>query len=230
MCELNSKWLEVKMIRQKKHTVWLVVLCIIFICTSGYSIIWHNKGGSGYEEPDGGQSIINNSIESNIVQGAGYYFNAVSGIQKLLRSVELKNTNGIDEAEFNQVLDDAIKDIKSAISTYDKLIKKAEVTPYRQSFQEALKDFSYDDFMVQNDLNRTIFNEVEDYLYKGDITGVFKRTYAKLVQIDAMLNTVKNEFTLNKVVSTPILWQLNETTAQLSLFGSYTARIFEAIQ
>jgi hypothetical protein len=207
-----------------------VVLCILFISKSGYTRIFHNHGGNGYEEPDGGQSIINNSIESNIIQGAGYYFNAVSGIQKLLRLAELKDSNGIDEAEFNHVLNEAIQNIQSAITTYDILIKKAEVTPYRQSFQEALKDFPFDDFMIKNGLNRTIFNEVEDYLYKGDITGVLKRTYAELIQIDAMLDTIKSEYIVNKDISTPNLWQINENTAQLSLFGSYTARVFNTIK
>jgi hypothetical protein len=212
------------------HTYWLVVLFTIIVSANGYSYIAHNHGENGYDEPDGGQSNTNSYIKSDIIQGAGYYFKAVSGIQKLLRIVELKDANGIDEAEFNETLDDAIHNIQSAITTYDKLIKKAEVTPYRQSFQEALKDFPYDDFMTQNGLNRTIFNEVEDFLHRGNITGVFKRTFATLAQIDGMLNTIKSEFTLNRDVSIPVFWRLNETAAQLSLFGSYTARVFNTIQ
>jgi hypothetical protein len=212
--------------RQNKNTVWVVVLCILFISTSGYSYIWHNKGGNGYEEPDVGQSIINNSIESNIVQGAGYYFNAVSCIQKILRVVELKDSNGIDEAEFNKVLDDAIQNMQSAITTYEELIGKAVNTPYKESIQSSLMNFHYDDFMIEHSLNRAIFNEVEDFLCRGDITGVFIRTHQTLVNIDSILDTVKSEFSANNDVSIPVLWKLNETISELSIFGSYTARVF----
>jgi hypothetical protein len=218
------------MIRQK-HVIWSVVLCVLVLSTKAYSYIWSNGAGGGYEDPPAeGQSVVRNSIESYIIMGAGFYFDAVSGIHKVLKMVELQDTNGINENDFNQILENTLLNMQNAITTYNELVIRAELTPYKESVLETLKEFPYDEFMVQNGLNRDVFNDVEDYLYKGDITGVFKRTHARLVRIDAMLNMVKNEFALNKDVSIPNLWQLNETTAQLSLFGSYTARVFANLE
>jgi hypothetical protein len=109
------------------------------------------------------------------------------------------------------------------------LVRQAENTPYNESVITRLKNFDYQSFMLENNLNPVVFAEVERYLQMGDITGLLKKVHNDLVELAEMLKSVNGELALNRVPQLPELWRINETFSRLSLFGSYTARIFSAV-
>jgi hypothetical protein len=113
--------------------------------------------------------------------------------------------------------------------TYEQLIQLAESTPYNREFISKLKGFDYQSFMEKNGLNAVVFNKVREYLEKGDITGSFKHTYSNLCALEDLLTAIKNGTAVNRAPELSLLWKLNETCAETSLFGSYAARIFHAI-
>jgi hypothetical protein len=216
--------------------VFLVFSISIMVQINLLSYIYHNGSGSGYEGGSGGSSLdtgkvssISNSIEGYIIEGAGYYLKANAGIQSLLNLVELQDMIGTDDAEMTRSVIAALDNITRARETFAKLIETAEATPYNPVVIEQLNHFAYDTFMTVNNLNPVIFNELASYLSRGDITGTFKHSYAGLCSLEKLLISIKEGLAMNQMPLLPVLWQLNETCAQTTLFGSYAARVFYEI-
>ena len=220
------------MIKKKLNLKVLFVLFILIIfCLNSFSYILQNGSGQGYTDGNEDKNILCNvSIESYVIQGAGYFMEANSYIQSILNRVELKDITGIDFNELYRLVDRALENIKVSRMTYGELIQLAEVTPYNREFIVKLKAFDYRSFMTGMDLNSVVFNQVRGYLERGDITGTFKHTYSKLAAIEDLLKAIKNEISFYRIPGLSLLWKLNETCTETSLFGSYAARVFHALR
>ncbi len=208
--------------------VTAAILTIIF-CVNGYGYIKLNGSGSGYDGGDESTARTGGDIEAYIIDGAGYFLDAHSDTQTLLRLVELKDVRGLDMDEFNGVLDGAAANINKAVEVYGKLVGTAERTPYNEVVLERLNAFDYKGFMEDNGLNTAIFGEVEMFLGQGDITGVFKKTYGGCKVIAELLKEMRDDVRSGKGPDVSICRRLNESFAEMSLFGSYVARVFEAL-
>jgi hypothetical protein len=217
-----------KKIKNQKCLMGAIALILFVFNINLYSLICSNGSGRGYEGV--GNSVTGSSIESYIVDGAGFYLNAKLDIETILRLIELKDIQGLDYKILNMVVDSAISDIKTAIGTYDVLIQEASNTPYDEEIQKKLITFDYSSFMLLNGLNKTTFSAVSGFLKYGDITGSFKKTHLDMKNILAMLQTIKGATALNRLPDLSIIWRLNESCCEVSLFGSYVARVFSAIQ
>ncbi|MCP5108265.1 MAG: hypothetical protein GY950_33070 [bacterium] len=220
-------------VSKKLMMMLLIGMLTVILSTNVYSVINCNGAGGGYGDGGGGgeKSVgTDGDIETYIVEGAGYYLAANTGVQALLRLVELQDVQGLDTGELAHVLDIAAVNIKKAVETYEKLIDAAEATPYNPLVQTALKEFDYNSFMITNRLNWVLFIEVKGFLQKGDINGVFRRTHAAFTRISAMLDTLGETIDQDKLPDIPLLLRLNEACAESSLFGSYVARVFAEIR
>jgi hypothetical protein len=209
--------------------VFIGCLMLAVVTFSSFARINSNGAGQGYD--GGGENVDDrgDTIENYIIQGGGYYLGAHADIQALLRLVELEELQGLDFNRLNTLVDSAAANMENAVKIYEKLIKKAEVTPYNQSVQALLRDFDYDGFMNENGLNPFVFAEVKGFLEAGDITGVFKKTCSDFITISGLLNSIKAETSLDKLPDIPVLRRLNEICSENSLFGSYAAGIFSAL-
>lgn len=219
-----------------KHLISMVLtgICtLLLIGMNAYPFINHNGAGGGYGDGDGSddESICSygGTIEFYIVQGAGYFLEANMDIQSLLRQVELQDLQGFNYQEMQAVVNSALENMYNAKQTYELLIQTALRTPYNQPVIEILKDFDYESFMKENGLNRVIFEKVRGFLQKGDITGVFKHTYSRFMEIIELLDAIKQPVSHYQLPVLSIFWRLNENTSYVSLFGSYVARVFAAI-
>jgi hypothetical protein len=216
--------------------VLILLLILMFFNFSAFSRIYHNGSGSGYDEGSGGSAVgssnistITNPIESYIIEGAGSYLKGTVYIQSLLNRVELRDTNGIDDLELTRLVNHALDNITRARETFEKLIETAEATPYNPVVIDLLTHFPYETFMTINSLNPVIFKELESYLFHGDITGTFKRSYAGICSIERLLILIREELSMNRMPLLPVFWKLNEICAETTLFGSFAARVFHEI-
>jgi hypothetical protein len=209
--------------------VLIGVLAAVMTGWVGLARIYHNGSGGGYGESGAEENSPINAIENLVVEGAGHYLNANKQIQELLTLVEWQDLRGMDFNELRQTVDSALYHINRAEEIYRQLIRRARVTPYKESVVARLKTFDYSSFMQQNGLNAAVFKEVESYLVNGDITGIYKQTHSRFLDIIDLLNKVKEETAVDKMPHLSIYWKLNETCAEVSLFGSYTARVFHTI-
>jgi hypothetical protein len=223
---------------KQKHLILktlLVPIITAFLCVNVYSYIDNNGAGGGYGESgessgDSGICSQNNEIEYFIMLGAGHYLDAKTDIQQLLKAVEWQDIRGVNYFEMQVPVENALFHMKNAAYIYEKLIGIAEITPYNEAVQVLLKDFDYDAYMMENGLNKGLFDIVRHYLQAGDITGIFKRTHTNYTKIIELLEEVKKEVYNNKMPGLSVFWRLNETLDSTSTIGSYVARIFAAIQ
>ncbi|MCP5102668.1 MAG: hypothetical protein GY950_04780 [bacterium] len=157
--------------------------------------------------------------------------NGYSDFFAFLNRVEMQDQNGIDYDELRELLAGALNNIKNARYTYYSLVGIAEVTPYNPAVTFKLKSFDYETFAEEKSLNGIIFEkEVEKYLAKGDITGIYKRTYEKFITFEAVLKSFKIEVDSNNIPRLPGLWDLSESLTETLTAGQYTARVFYAIR
>ncbi|NIM12759.1 MAG: hypothetical protein GTO45_11695 [Candidatus Aminicenantes bacterium] len=221
--------------RSNKKSFILNIFIVSIICFTlsfniGFTRIKSNGAGGGYgggggESTDGtGQN--NMTIENYIVEGAGHFLRAKKDIQKLLEIVELQDIQGIGFDNMNRVVDNALVNINHAIETYDSLIETAEATPYNESVLNKLRYFDYFGYMMENVLNWIVFNKVEAYLRNGNITGVFKHSRSMFLEVRQLLNNIKEEVSMQRLPEISVFRKLNETCDEISLFGSYVARVF----
>lgn len=219
--------------RKKISAVKVIICCFSLIMINNYCFPWvlGNGAGGGYDEnilPPGIQSNI--SIEFLLIEGAGYFMQTQSNIQTLLKMVEWQDIKAIDYIELNQMINNALINIKNARLAFEELIKAAEATPYNLEVIGQLNRFDYDTFLKENNLNPFIFGIVRDYLIKGDITGTFKYLYERLKEIEQLLLITRESTAENNLPELTICWTLNERCAETVLFGSYIARIFNSIK
>jgi hypothetical protein len=221
-------------IEMKKNiflTIFIWILVIVFSMNL-FSFVRSNGSGKGYDDDGGeGQGLgipmqSNKQIDLYVTEGASHFLKAKKNIQQILDMVEMQDIQGLDFNALDWFVDSAIWHMTNALETYEKLIGKAEVTPYNQDIQAWLKEFDYDYFMLENGLNISVFEEVKGFLQQGDITGVFRRTYSRDTEILEMLISIKIEISGEKLPGLSIFWRLNETCDLSSLFGSYIARVF----
>jgi hypothetical protein len=210
--------------------VWVVVLIVVMAGNLGYGYIHQNHTNGAYEEPDGTSSLTGPcSIRYYTEIGAAYYLKANTAFQSLLRIVELQDIESVDYGELQRLVNEVLENMNGAVEAYDLLIAKAEYTPYNPDVLELLKEFDYDSFRIENHLNREIFDMVEDYLRFGNVTGGFRFTHSTFLEILQQLEPVKASIEQSKIPNTSFLWNINETFASSSLFGSYVSRIFYKI-
>ena len=212
-----------------KHPVFrisLVFIILLFSNSTLFSRIECNGSGSGYDCPVCIRAESSAAIESMIIEGAGYYLQGNSYIQTLLNRVELQDFKEIDLSEMQGLVKSALENITNARLTYEKLVNKAEDTPYNPVVIERLKSFDYKTFMFENRLNEKVFKQVEGYLSAGDITGAFKHVLAVIKKIERLLIVVQTGMDFSRMEP---FWKLNESCAEFSMFGSFVARVFYQI-
>jgi hypothetical protein len=213
-----------------KKGIILAVSIFILINIDAFSYVEFNGSGTGYSKGTSDGSCINNiSIEMLIIEGEGYFFKAKADIQSFLNIIEWQDTRVINYIDLNQVIKSALNHMIMARSNFEELIKAAESTPYNLEVIERLKEFDYDSFIKEYNLNPYVFNIVKEYLMKGDITGTFKYTNEKFKEIEQAIIKIQEEVSANRLPGVSMCWSLNELCAETTLFGSYIARIFKNI-
>ena len=203
-------------------------IIVFFVTINISSRVWNNGAGTGYDGDDEKFSVKDSTIEDMIIAGGSYYLNSCRYIHTFLYLYELQNEKAIsvNYEEWEEVVDSAMVNMSSAVETYDRLIKKAEVTPYDETVTAWLMSFDYTGYMIDNGLNSVVFQCVAEFLKRGDITGLFKFIYSDLMEIRDILVSIKGDVSIRKIPEISIIRKLNESCSTLSLLGSYASRIF----
>lgn len=214
-----------------KKQLWTMILISTIVLFSFemfiYGYAFGNGAGNAYSPLVSGSSENTGGIEGDVVRGI-ILFSAEVNIKEILRMVEMQDTGEFDYVTLNAALDNALANMGGAIAAYDSLMAKASVTPYNETFISLLKAFDYDGFRDQLGLNAIIFDAVEDYSRKGDITGMFRYIHSQFWSLKEMLLNIKNTVAAGQLPELAEFWTLNERCSGLSTFGSYGARIFYA--
>lgn len=207
----------------------LAVFILAGTTTGIFAYIMGNDGDVGYTPPPKGvESTL--SIKQYIATGAGYYLDSYSDFVLLLNRVELWDSNAYGYNELQAQVNGALAKLENARNTYTGLIEQTGVTPYNETAIDYLEGLNYKAFMKDNGLNKVIFDEVEGYLSKGNINGVFHRIHTDMENISVKLDTVKRQIEANEFPSIPLLWEINSRYTETLLFGQYAAQVFNLVK
>ena len=220
----------IRMTLFKPLALLIAFTALLLVPPSGYALINNNGTGGAYDEPGSGSSEIGfQSIEELVIAGAGSFFRSDRDIRHLMEIFELQDVNPVDFDQFRGFVQSALGNITEASTTYDTLIGRAEVTPYRKDMIEKLKVFDYNAFQLKNNLAPGIYQVISSYLTEGDVTAIFRETRTRFDRIRQLLEIFGNDASENRLPDVSVVRILNEECSMLNLFGSYVARIFDAI-
>lgn len=218
----------------KAIKILVILLLIAPVCVFG--IILGNIGEEAYEEGGDGTSSTSavmssvSRIRTLIIQSAGFYLKSHSDIHLFLNRVEMGDLNGVDFDELASYLNNAGANMVFARNGYEELLEVAAATPYRTDFIQKLKDFDYETFLNGSRFNPVVFNEMREFLSKGNVTGFFNRIFEKTEGLIERINQMKTEIFSNRLPSDTNLWDTTQEYADTLLFGQYATRIFGAIK
>jgi len=121
--------------------------------------------------------------------------------------------------------------VKSAITTYEKLIECAKSIPYNPSIIDQLKKFDFAGFFKSNEgyINPVVFETVTAYISAGDIRGLYSRLKSEMEGIACLLEKIYP--VINSGQPTPVedIWKLNQAFSQTLLLGQYTSQVFSTL-
>lgn len=228
----------------KKSIFLIIVFCFIFV--DGFNLnamIFSNRTNIAFDPTtttntalpittplDARTTAISGpSLETLIIQGAGYYLESQEYIFSLSKSIERSDLYGLDFYFVNEKVYDALNSVYNAWYIYNKICEKANSTPYNQMILNKLYLFDYSSFQVNNDLIPSTLLEVRNYLQKGDVRGYYSRIKNDLAKIYNQLQSVQYNLNMGQIPSKDLIWNLNQMTSKTLLFGQYAARVFYTI-
>ncbi|MCP5107334.1 MAG: hypothetical protein GY950_28365 [bacterium] len=215
------------MIKQNKQFILKIILCIsvlLLVNINALSYVIANRGECTFE--DCGEKSI--SIKSSIIYGAGYILKSNSEMMLFLNKVELSELNGINYNEIGNIINSAIENMEMAKEYYIYLKQTADSRAYNPAMIELLVSFDYAAFQKEKGMNATVFQDVQKYLSKGDVRGVFSRLLTDTGDILEKLYMVKEYIDAENFPELPTLWRVNQDYSEIILFGQYSAEIFYA--
>ncbi|UCH97952.1 MAG: hypothetical protein JSV88_14150 [Candidatus Aminicenantes bacterium] len=164
-----------------------------------------------------------------ISTGAGYFLRSQSDFLLFLDKIEMSDPEGINYIELQSLVQGSIDNLENAKQEYNCLKDIAASTPYQPDMIEKLKTFDYNAFIKEKGLNAVIFKDLETYLKKGDIRGMYSRECVEISKILALLEKVKILTDAGQFPDLEDLWRLNQAYSQSLLFGQYAAEVFARI-
>jgi hypothetical protein len=202
------------------------IFLIAFLNLSIYGYVWANYSPIVFCEECDEKSTINNFV----IEGGGHFLKGYSYVLTLLNKIELSDLQGIDYKELQQIADNAVSNMDNAKTTYLSLVELAASTPYNPGSIQKLKDFDYDCFQNEHQLNSIIFKEAVSYLEKGDVRGIYNKLLVEIENILNRLYSIKSAIDSETFPEIPAIWKLNQACSETMLFGQYAAEIFYNIK
>jgi hypothetical protein len=212
----------------KKYSILKVLLGIIIIISlnlNSFSWWYANHTDSAY----GGDGENGISISDLVVDGAGYFLESYSNTLLFMKKIEWSGKTALDYDELKNLVDKALDNMKSAKETYVNLKQAADTAPYNPAVIDALKQFDYNGFKEANSLNGDIFKEVNGYLVKGDIRGVYARILLDTENIILLLERIRDQVDAGDFPVIGDVWNVNHAYSQSLLFGQYTSQVLASI-
>jgi len=209
---------------ERKKVANLKVLLGVFVLSAFQMIAFPrfilNGGAASFEEQD------QPAIEGYVAEGAGYFLKSHSDTLLLLNKIELSDLNGVDYAELQQLVDNALYNMQNAEANYTFLTQTADTAIYEQAVIDQLLAFDYYSFQQAKGLNGIIFDQVETYLGTGDVRGIYHKILSDTREIIDKLTVAKSIIDSGTLPETASLWRLNQSYSDTQFLGQYAAEVF----
>jgi hypothetical protein len=167
--------------------------------------------------PDGDKG----TIENHIVEGSTMYFKGKAAAMNLLAAGESGSKNLFEMSTSLYLTNTAIEYLEKAKINYTQALDIGKATGYVENRQDALINFDYDGFVLQNGLNPIIMKRVKAYLSKGDVTGFYMQIVIDIEGIIENLKSIKKDLERNVIPRPQVYWKLLQKFSETTLSGNY---------
>jgi hypothetical protein len=208
----------------------LAGLFIFGLAIPGYAMMCGNTSEEGFIDPGGTTGVSSTksttTIKYLIIKSAKYFLTGKSSVDLLASRLEAAELDGINYYELQQIVNDALWNMRTARYYYRELKNLADATPYNQTVIAQLAAFDYNTFANEYGLNGHIYDQVTAYLQPGDIRGSYDQLLTFTDNIINFLERVQWDVYFCKFPAMATIWKLNQECAHMLLFGQYIAQTF----
>jgi hypothetical protein len=216
----------------------IITWAVMVFFLSGYvqGIIYVNHTEDAFIEEDlfsnnNAEYVASNSqICDLIMYGAGYFLKSGAAINLLSERIEMIELQGFDYYGLYENINDAVYNLEMVAYYYQHLVDRAENTSYNQTVINKLAAFDYQEFRIQKNLNRGVFDQVEKFLMKGDVRGAYKKIQKDVNSLLDRLYDIRWLIYWGNIPTNEAIWDLNQDKATMHLFGQYLSRVFVKIK
>ena len=206
-------------------TIKTIVIAIIFTSLSlnMYGFWVSNQGCRAFPDQCGDEDGISTqslSLGQLIIDAAGHFLQSNSDYQLVLKRIELSESGLIDS------INQTIQGMTNANALYFDIWETSKTLDYDPIVLALLYKFDYYGYGMENNLNPSIFQQVEDLLKTGHVREVFKKHFEDSSKILEKLKEIKTKLEAGKTVDISDYWRLNQLYLDFALFGQYTSEVF----
>ena len=204
-----------------------IILTLLVFSGYQYGYFAHNYTCIVYPEqcPDGKESS-GQSLGKLIVEAASFLLQSNSDYQLFLKNYENSAIYGVNFAIFREIIDNTAENMENANLKYLQIWEISKGLDYDPLVLEKLKQFDYEKFQKENNLNPSIFQEVTNFLKTGKVNGIYERFYNDTADILGGLRIIKASIDSGSIPAIKDCWRVNQEYLKLELFGMYVSQVF----
>ena len=161
-----------------------------------------------------------------IAEGGGNLLKSAAEFNRFASAYEFSENSGMDFQYLQTTLNSAIASMEKTRGIYRQLSDLASITPYDPAIVRQLNKFNYEAFARGRGLIRVIFCEVQAFLVKGDVRGIYEEFHNRSFLLLERLYSLKKDVDAFIKPDLPTVWRLNQEYSEFKLFGQYVAEVF----
>ena len=160
-------------------------------------------------------------IESAVIEGAVRFLEAQSHSNLLLKEYENSAKQPFNFSAALEHAENTIRELKQSTEEYVKAIDLGKQSGYVEETLQKFKNFNYDSFTSNKQLNNDTMVLVKSYLSGGNILGAYQQKVDHISEILVTLEQIKEKLTVQQLPDISLFWQLLQQFSKSSLFGNY---------
>jgi hypothetical protein len=206
-------------------TIKIIIITMVFVSLSlnVYGFLSFNQGCKAFHNQcDDGDGVSTQSLSLGqlIIEAAGHFLQSNSDYQLVLKRIELSENGLIDS------IGQAIQSMTNANALYFEIWVSSLSLEYDPIVMEKLHKFDYTGYRIGNNLNPTIFQQLEDFLKQGHVRDLFKKAFEDSSKILEKLKGIQTSLESGKKIDISNYWRLNQLYLDFALFGQYASEVF----
>ena len=198
----------------------LLIITILAFALSMHAFIFMNDLNCAFSESQ--EKIL---LEENVIAGSAHFLHSKSYADLLLMEYEKPGQQAFNFTLALEYVEKAIAELEISKEKYVKAAEIGERLGYIETKQSWFKEFNYDTFILENNLNREIAGIVKSYLIKGDVLGVYRHNLDNIDGILTTLSSIRDQVKIGTKPDISSFWKLLQQYSEAALFGNYSTVI-----
>ena len=195
---------------------FLAISLILALGASLHGLLFHNDLIGAFPE---GQDRA--QIENHVIEGATHFFISKAHADLLFKEYEQSATAELNKSQAAAHADNALAELKLALDNYHHAADIAGRIGYVQDKRQHFKDFDYSQLAEHLNLDRHIAGQVESYLSRGDIVGIYQKNIDNLEALAVTLGQIRDTLKSGGEPGIQTVWTLVRQYSETLLFGNY---------